>query len=142
MDHEHYIKEALEHPFIAFQVRLGIYDPDTIHDEFLSVAKSFPQDRLILVDSHLVAQHMQNVDIEHATAYCASIALHEYHHIQHHQTPADNPVLQALREVECNQWLADHHPSVVAGAEKAEEISETIQRVYRRIEAIESAMRP
>lgn len=142
MDHDKYIKEALDHPFIAYQVSLGIYSPDTISDEFLSVAKSIPQDRLILIDTHLIAQHMHNVDIQYATAYCASIALHEYHHIEHHQSPASTPAEQALREVECNEWLALHHPSIMTGAEKAEEVSETIQRVYRRIEAIESAMRP
>lgn len=133
VDHDQYIKEARQHPLIRKQIDLGIYDEDSFDKEFLSVAKSYPDDRRIEVDLDLLVEHMKGVDLAAAYGYVAVVALHEYHHLIHHTGPPVSEMEQMRREVECHEFLTSNHPELMKHAQNAEAQSTIIQRVYSRM---------
>lgn len=133
VDHDEYIADALLHPFIQAQVEAGIYSAQNIGTEFLSVAKTFADQKVCEVDTALIESHMQGVDLVAAFGYVASVALHEYHHMIYHGGPQVSHAEQMAREVECAEYLNKTHPEVMKQAASAEMQSQTIQRVYRRM---------
>lgn len=136
VDHDEYIKSAKSHQFIQEQILAGIYDNENIGEEFLSVARTFSDESLVDVDTYLIESHMKGVDLVLAFGYVASVALHEYHHAIYHGGPPVDLVTQMQREEECHRYLAEHHPKVMRDAALAEAQSTTIQRVYRRMDAL------
>jgi hypothetical protein len=136
VDHDVYIADVQQHPFIQEQMRAGIYSAENIGEDFLSVARTFADERVIEVDALLIEQHMKGVDRVEAFGYVSSIALHEYHHMLHHGGPAVSVEEQVQREVECNNFLSTNYPEIVQAAESAEAQSATIQRVYSRMAAL------
>lgn len=136
VDHDAYIERSIRHPFIQMQIRMGIYDPATIADEFLSVACTFAEERTIEVDTVLLSKQMEGVDVDLAHAYVQNIALHEYHHIENHGVRAVTEREQLDREKECNAYLSKHYPEVQRKTALAEAASPLIQKVYRRMDRL------
>lgn len=136
VDHDEYIAGAKQHPFIQQQIFAGIYDADNIGEEFLSVAKTYANEKVVEVDTYLIESHMKGVDLVAAFGYVASVALHEYHHLIHHGGPQVSVAEQMRREEECNEYLTTNHASVMEAAKEAERQSVTIQRVYSRMAAL------
>lgn len=139
VDHDEYIASAKRHPFIRQQIEIGIYD-ENIGEEFLSVARTFADAKIVEVDTYLIESHMRGVDLVAAFGYVASVALHEYHHMIHHGGPQVSVAEQMQREVECDEYLHKNHGEVMEAAASAERQSITIQRVYSRMAAL--ALRP
>lgn len=136
VDHDEYILDAMRHPFIQDQIRAGIYSEENIGEEFLSVAKTFADQRVVEVDTYLIESHMKGVDLVSAFGYVASVALHEYHHMIHHGGAPVSTLEQMQREVECDEFLYRNYAEVMQAAANAEAQSATIQRVYSRMAAL------
>lgn len=130
-----FIRESLFDPVVQQQIDAGWYDRATFQDEFLGVARAYPDAKVVEVCVDLILGHMQDVDTEAAFGYVAHVALHEYHHLIHHTGPDVSPEEQERREVETNDYIEQHHQQVAELARSAELQSTTIQRVFRRIEA-------
>ena len=134
-----YIGNALNHPFIQHQIRLGVYTKESIWGDFLSPSASFMRPRIVEVCYDLLG--LLAVGVEDGAlikGYIQNLALHEAHHFEIN----DDPITwqeHAENELECIQATAVANPAVTVKADKFEQASLAFQRVSARIQAIMEA---
>jgi hypothetical protein len=137
-----FIREAIRNPFIAEQMRIGIYDEDNIFEDFLTIAKAYSLLRKVEICMELLQDHVADLSDELGVAYVHWHAAHEAHHFEDaHMLPADDPRTQALHEKACNDLVSERYPQLEALMTMVETNSPVYQRVYKRIEAINEARR-
>lgn len=137
-----YVRDALLNPFVGYQVALGIYDPLTIEDEFLGVAKAIVIFNEVVVCLDLINNHVEGLPRELQEGYVRHVAAHEAHHFEHgHWLASSDPLEQAHREQDCNDLIAQRYPELDQLWQHVEQHSQTIQRVYERIRCLQEASR-
>jgi hypothetical protein len=142
VDKDTFIREAMLNPFIAEQMRIGIYDENNIHEDFLTVAKAYSLLRRVEICLELIQEHVADLDENLTIAYVHWHAAHEAHHFEDpHMLPANDPRAQALHEKSCNDLVSERYPRLEKLMEQIELTSPTYQRVYKRIEEINARRR-
>jgi hypothetical protein len=137
-----YVDDALLNPFVMFQVTLGIYELDTVREEFLGVAKSVVIFDEVVVCLDLINNHVGALPVSLQEGYVRHVAAHEAHHFEHGHGLASSDLLeQAHREQDCNNLVAERYPELEQLWQQVEQQSPTIQRVYERIRCIQEASR-
>lgn len=134
IDREKYIRDGMLNPFIAEQMRIGIYDETNIHTDFLSVAKAYSLLRRIEICLDLLNEHVAGLSDELTAAYISWLAAHEAHHFEDaHMLPASDPRVQAMHEKDCNTLIEERYPHLTMAMDRIERLIPAYQRVYQRI---------
>lgn len=136
-----YVQDALCNEFVKFQVALGIYELDTIENEFLGVAKSLVIFNEVVVCLDLINNHVAGLPVELQEGYVRHVAAHEAHHFEHGHGASSSLLEQAHRELDCNDLIAERYPELEQLWQQVEQHSPVIQRVYERIRCIQEASR-
>src|SRR4051794_34991097 len=132
---EQFVAQALAHPFIQTQIRVGIYSAENIHTDFLSCAVTYStQNRMDFCYEQFLLQ-AEGVDDATARAYLTHVALHEAHHFHTRCAPI-GVSNQAQAELKCIQDVARNFPEVTSAAALFEAASPVFQRVYSRMRDI------
>lgn len=130
-----FIAQALEHPFVRTQIRVGIYTEEDFHQDFLSCAVTYSTlNRMDFCYEQFCLQ-AEGVDDETSRAYLTHVALHEAHHFHTRCVPI-GPMDQAEAERKCIEDVARDFPEVTSAAAAFEAASPVFRRVYARMKDI------
>jgi hypothetical protein len=132
-----YIEDAMRHPFVQFQVSIGIYDLDSLHEDFLGAAKAIVPLDEVVVCLDLINNHVGQLSTQLQEGYVRHVAAHEAHHFEHGHGAASNLLEQATHtERECNDLIEQRYPELARLNDQVEQESVSIQRVYERVRRI------
>lgn len=77
-----FMDESREHPYIQAQIKLGVYEEETLEEDFLSGVRSLSLVGLVEYCPDILANHMEGVPRRLCEAYIKGLAIHEAFHLQ------------------------------------------------------------
>lgn len=135
LDAREFTNQALAHPYIQLQVRMGVYSPSNIVHDFLSIARAHTESMLVVICMDLIHSILDGIPDDIAEQYLMHVAVHEAHHFHEHHEPV-SALEHSESELQCVRVIEARYPNLTDAVRYVETNSPVYRRVYHRLDLI------